>query len=246
MRLVKPLLRQVTVSLDPYQILAIPRSASTSEIKEAYLRLVKEHHPDRPTSSKPKRCEFTDIVAAFELLRNPRQRDAYLKYGMGWSPAGSTGASQSPRAGFDYHNMHHNPWGNPKSRPYKHAYQRGRYPSQSYDFGHSDTTDFFSHSTAANRKGVYTSNVSFISTLAGLSLLLYSVQFWRLAPQLPSASGDSISFDSLTAGDPRDAPIYNSSIVRSRDKHHDEASSALAAAREGAQKWGTRRRDDIR
>lgn len=245
MRVLHPLLRQAA-ALDPYQILAVPRSASAPDIKAAYLKLAKQHHPDLPSSSKPSKCDFTDIVAAFELLKDPKKRKAYDLYGVG---AGSGSSSD----GINYQNMHRNPWGNPKSRPYKHAYQRGRYPSSSWDYGHSKSTDFYSHNTSEN--GVYTSNVSFFSILAGLSLLLYSVQFWRLAPPLTDSSSSSaatssgipgVGLQSFTAMDPRDAPIYKSSSLMNRDKHHDQASSALAAARQDAQRFGTLRRDGIR
>ena len=55
MRLYAPLR---TTSLDPYQILALSRSADSKQIKQAYYALVKRHHPDRPSSSKPKDFEF--------------------------------------------------------------------------------------------------------------------------------------------------------------------------------------------
>lgn len=248
------LLRQAT--LDPFQILAIPRTATSKEIRSAFLALAKTHHPDLPSSSKAKDVDFKDIVSAHELLRDPKKRDAYLKYGFGWSStAGGASASARPDVGFNYENMH-NPWGNPKTRRHKHAHERGRYPSSSWDFGQSDTTAFYSSNSnpeakGADRSGVYTSNASFMSILAGMSLLLYSVQFWRLAPPVPSSSSSdglaSSGINSLVAGDPKDAPIYRqSSMMRGRDKHHDDASRALGAAREGAQRYGSARRDNIR
>jgi curved DNA-binding protein CbpA len=32
---------------DPYQILGVPRDASTADIKKAYRKLVHQHHPDK-------------------------------------------------------------------------------------------------------------------------------------------------------------------------------------------------------
>lgn len=256
-------------SLDPFKILDVPRSATSRQIKDAYYSLVKTHHPDLPSSSKPKNFEFKDIVSAYELLRDPRRREAYVRYGLGWSGGGAGGAGAAgnamrPDVGFNYNNVH-NPWGDPKTRRHRHAHERGRYPSSSWDFGHSDTTDFYSSnsnaqssSSSRDGSGVYTSNASFMSILAGMSLLLYSVQFWRLAPPLPSSSDaatpsssssslNDISFDNLAATDPRSAPIYRqSSMMRGRDKHHEDASRALGKARQNAQKWGTVRRDNIR
>lgn len=60
MRRFTPLLAQArsTPLPDPFQILAVPKTASSKEIKQAYFALVKKHHPDRPASSKPKGCDF--------------------------------------------------------------------------------------------------------------------------------------------------------------------------------------------
>ena len=35
------------MSKDPYQILKVPPSAKLEEIKQAYIKLVKIHHPDK-------------------------------------------------------------------------------------------------------------------------------------------------------------------------------------------------------
>ena len=249
MRNLSPLLRQAT--LDPYQILALPRSASSSEIKTAYYSLVKTHHPDLPSSSKPKNFDFKDIVSSYELLRDPKKREAYLRYGLGWASDGRhNGATAYPEAGFNYNNVH-NPWGSPKARRHKHAHERPRYPSSSWDFGHSDTTDFYSSNvnsaaSSSRTSEQYTSNASFIAILAAMSALLYSVQFWILAPIQPLSSSTS-NMNSLVGGDPKDAPIYRqSTMMRGRDRHHEDASRALGAAREAAQKWGSVRRDSIR
>lgn len=285
MRCFHPLLRHASsgTSLDPFQILKVSKSASQAEIKQAYFSLVKKHHPDRPASSKPKGfefkvgfqsltsfsalscflsaliaffpCYFQDIVAAYDILRDPVKRHQFTTYGMGW---GDRPSSPHPDTGFNYENVH-NPWrrrGDAQSK-YRHAYQRPRYPSSNWDYGHSESTDFYSTSwqtpnSAEGREGMYTSNAAFIGVLAAMSALLYSVQFWRLAPPLPSSSGSSDSSSAsfphnFIAGDPKEAPIYKQSgMMRGRDKHHDEASKALGMARENAQKYGNARREGIR
>jgi len=66
-----------------YDILEINPTASQSEIKQAYRRLAKQHHPDRnPLSSSHER--ITRINAAYEVLSDPGQRQSYdrmLSYG---------------------------------------------------------------------------------------------------------------------------------------------------------------------
>jgi hypothetical protein len=199
-----------------------------------------------------------DIVAAYELLRDPVKRHQFTSYGMGWGDAPRS--SPHPDMGFNYDNVH-NPWkrkSGEQSR-YRHAYQRPRYPSSNWDYGHSDSTDFYStnwktgnnSSNSTNTSGMYTSNAAFISILAAMSGVLYSVQYWRLAPPMPSSSsnnGGSGGFSqALMASDPMEAPIYKqSSMMRGRDRHHEEASHALGTARENARKYGNARREGIR
>lgn len=170
---------------------------------------------------------------------------------MGWGDAPRS--SPRPDMGFNYDNVH-NPW---KRRDgtqskYRHAYQRPRYPSSNWDYGHSDSTEFYSANwksgnSSENTSGMYTSNAAFISILAGMSALLYSVQYWRLAPPMPSSSSSTSFPQALMAGDPMEAPIFKqSSMMRGRDRHHEEASRALGAARENARKHGNARREELR
>lgn len=191
------------------------------------------------------RCR--DIVAAYDLLRDDQKRRKYLNYGLGWGSRPSSAAGQD--YGFNFDNMH-NPWKPRDGRRHKHAHERPHYPSTAWDYGRSESTEFYSSNRSfgrdQDRDGNYTSNAAFIGILASLSAVLYSVQFWRLAPPLPT-SASSDSFSSLVAGDPKDAPIYRqSSMMKGRDKHHDDASRALGSARENAQKYGLARREGIR
>ena len=51
--------RAVAASLpDPFSILDVSKTANSKQIKQAYYRLVKLHHPDSPSSSKPKNFDF--------------------------------------------------------------------------------------------------------------------------------------------------------------------------------------------
>lgn len=101
------------VHASPYDLLKVPKSASTKEIKASYYDMVKTLHPDRaqaqPVSEKEKEMrleKFRSVVKAYELLKDPKTRSMYDRYGMGWDTS-STGASgHSAR----------NPWA-PKNRP---------------------------------------------------------------------------------------------------------------------------------
>ena len=76
-----------------YDTLEINPTASQSEIKLAYRRLAKQHHPDRsPALDSHER--ITRINAAYEVLRDPAQRQSYdrmLSYGR--SPVAASGAA---------------------------------------------------------------------------------------------------------------------------------------------------------
>ena len=65
---------------DPYSTLGVPRSATLADIKKAYRRLSKQHHPDKSSDpSSPDR--FTAISAAYELLSDADKRSEYDRYG---------------------------------------------------------------------------------------------------------------------------------------------------------------------
>ncbi len=58
---------------DPYEILGLSPTANTAEIKSAYRKLVKKHHPDKGGDPN----NIIKINAAWELLRDPENRLAY-------------------------------------------------------------------------------------------------------------------------------------------------------------------------
>lgn len=54
-----------------YQVLGVPRSASQSEVKNAYRRLAMERHPDHPSGSEE---EFSRLQEANAVLSDPERR----------------------------------------------------------------------------------------------------------------------------------------------------------------------------
>jgi DnaJ-class molecular chaperone len=62
---------------DPYKELGVPRTASADEIKKAFRKLAKEHHPDRNTGDKKAEERFKRISGAFELLGDEAKRKRF-------------------------------------------------------------------------------------------------------------------------------------------------------------------------
>ena len=62
---------------DPYRTLGVSRDASVTEIKQAYRRLAKEHHPDRNPDDPNAADRFKAVVAAWDLLSDPTRRAAH-------------------------------------------------------------------------------------------------------------------------------------------------------------------------
>ena len=61
-----------------YETLEVEKDASQKDIKKAYFRLSKTHHPDKGGDEH----KFKEINAAYEILSDPEKRKAYDKYGL--------------------------------------------------------------------------------------------------------------------------------------------------------------------
>ncbi|XP_067929781.1 chaperone protein DnaJ-like isoform X1 [Watersipora subatra] len=64
---------------DYYKILGVTKDASSKEIREAYVELVKKTHPDRPGTSHSFAPgeDFIGIQEAYEVLNDPKRRSEY-------------------------------------------------------------------------------------------------------------------------------------------------------------------------
>jgi len=66
---------------DYYDILAVSRSASSSEIKKAYRKLAMKYHPDRNPDDKEAEAKFKECTEAYEVLSDEKKRQIYDTYG---------------------------------------------------------------------------------------------------------------------------------------------------------------------
>ncbi len=67
---------------DYYEILGVPKGASEAEIKSAYRKLARKHHPDiDKTAGATER--FKEIGEAYQVLADPQKKGAYDQFGHG-------------------------------------------------------------------------------------------------------------------------------------------------------------------
>jgi DnaJ-class molecular chaperone len=59
---------------DPYQILGVPRTATEAEIKKAYRKLAKVHHPDRNKDDPKAQDKFSELNSAYEVVGDKDKR----------------------------------------------------------------------------------------------------------------------------------------------------------------------------
>lgn len=61
---------------DPYDVLSVPRGASEADIKKAFRKLAKTHHPDRSKDPQAKE-KFSEISSAYDLLSDTQKRGQF-------------------------------------------------------------------------------------------------------------------------------------------------------------------------
>jgi curved DNA-binding protein CbpA len=62
---------------DPYRVPGVTREASADEIRAAYRKLAKQHHPDLNPGNEAAEERFKAISAVYELLSHPEKRGRY-------------------------------------------------------------------------------------------------------------------------------------------------------------------------
>ncbi|MBS1666102.1 MAG: DnaJ domain-containing protein [Bacteroidetes bacterium] len=73
--------------VDYYKILGIEKNASQEDIKKAYRKLARKHHPDLNPNNKEANKLFQQINEANEVLSDPEKRKKYDAYGKDWKHA---------------------------------------------------------------------------------------------------------------------------------------------------------------
>lgn len=66
---------------DYYEILEVPKTATTEEIKKAYRKVALKFHPDRNQGDKASEEKFKEAAEAYEVLSDAKKKAHYDKYG---------------------------------------------------------------------------------------------------------------------------------------------------------------------
>ncbi|MBK7926224.1 MAG: molecular chaperone DnaJ [Bryobacterales bacterium] len=86
-----------------YETLGIKRGAAEDEIRKAYRRLARKHHPDVNPGDKAAEDRFKNVQEAYDVLSDAKKRQMYDQFGF-YSETGFPGAGgpQGPGAGFGF------------------------------------------------------------------------------------------------------------------------------------------------
>src|SRR5580658_3191736 len=107
---------------DYYQTLGVERTATPEDIKQAFRKLARIHHPDVAKNKAAGEAKFKEINEAYEVLGDPEKRRQYDELGANWQDGGAA----------------------PSGEPGPRGPRRGR-ASQApdFEFGGTGFSDFF-------------------------------------------------------------------------------------------------------
>src|SRR6187397_656437 len=90
---------------DYYASLGVPRTASQADIKKAFRKLARQHHPDVNKGDAAAEQRFKEVSEANEVLSDPEKRKLYDQLGANWQGYQNAGAGSSqqgqPFGGFE-------------------------------------------------------------------------------------------------------------------------------------------------
>lgn len=172
---------------DYYEILGVPRTASEKEIKAAFRKLARAHHPDVNQGDRAAEARFKEISEAHDVLSDPDKRKLYDAFGTDWRAAQQAGADPSqagPRRGA-------------------RSSARGRGPRVTYEtygdvgdvdledlFGGRGFADIFGSARTAPMEAAGTINVTLREAVTGTSRSFELPDGRRIEVKVPAGVGD--------------------------------------------------------
>ena len=105
------------VDKDFYKILGVPKDASDADIKKAYRKLARKHHPDQNQSTGGSDKMFKDISEAYSVLSDPEERQQYdAVRAMGSGARFTAGGPGGPAGGAGFEDVFGNLFGQSAGR----------------------------------------------------------------------------------------------------------------------------------
>ncbi len=149
---------------DYYDILGVPKSATSADIKSAYRKAALKSHPDRNKEAGAE-AKFKEINEAYEVLGNEEKRKAYDQFGHAAFQQGGPGGGNPFAGGFG---------GFRQQGPFSYTYSTSGgnpFEGMGFDLG-SDPFDIFESffgggRARAARKPVYGLEISFMDAVQG-------------------------------------------------------------------------------
>ena len=125
--------------VDYYKILGVEKNATADDIKKAYRKLARKHHPDLNPDNAEAEKLFQQLNEANEVLSDPEKRKKYDQYGANWKHGEQYEEARRQQQSQDY--AQGNPFGQGQGSQY-----------YSFNGDDGDYSDFFA-SMFGNRGG---------------------------------------------------------------------------------------------
>src|SRR5574341_1115694 len=85
---------------DLYEVLGVPRAATSADLKKAYRSLAQKFHPDKNPNDKQAEEKFKEAANAYQILSDDAQRATYDRYGFDGLRRGGGGGPEPGFGGF--------------------------------------------------------------------------------------------------------------------------------------------------
>lgn len=96
--------------IDYYKILGLDKNATNDDIKKAYRKLARTHHPDLNPNNPEAVKRFQQINEANEVLSDPDKRKKYDQYGKDWKHADQFGEAKKQQQSQSQGRSQRNPF----------------------------------------------------------------------------------------------------------------------------------------
>ena len=89
-----------------YDVLGVNHNASEKDIRQAYRKLTRKHHPDVNQGDKASEDKFKQINEAYTVLSDSKKRSKYDRYGDNWAQKGQMDEARGRQDGtFQWSNV---------------------------------------------------------------------------------------------------------------------------------------------